>query len=389
MDKSCLEEGWGTGIKQPQKVDMMAVMEKAMKEITLDRARSNGAPPALQPIGESSDKVIRININKTRKEGLSLLCSGVEYSASVATTGSDQPTKQLIQSLDQPTTQEQMKNNMIVGEKFHLGTWITETFVLIINPNTGNVIKKLSSMQCKSGSGKEYNDPGKCVSVVIGDHDVPSHLNEIPKEWLSQIDGGSYRVRITIRYLKWIQNNPDARLRHVFQCRLVTREEYVKTPEVDAAREAEFVELAGIAQVFMDKRNPSKSSGEIEVFNTVECDEDFEGVKFKVEDNFYRRGDQHLHTYDSVNGYVGKSRANNSIPMSAHCSKWYHDDVDRPTEYDNILIKKRKAPKKGQDNYSVPEGWNLFKEGSIYYESGFLWKANNGTYVWVRKLGRQ
>jgi len=305
MDKSCTEEGWGPGIKQPQKVDMMAVMEKAMKEITLDRARSNGAPPALQPIGESSDKVVSININKTRKEVLSLLCSGVEYSASVATTGSDQPTKQLIQSLDQPTTQEQMKNNLIVGEKFIFGTWSTATFVLIINPDTGNVVKKLSSMQFKSGNGKEYNDPDKCVEVVIGGHDIPSHPDEVPKEWLQQRKGGSYNVRITIDYLKWIQSNPDARLRHTLQCRVVTREVFVTTPEVDAAREAEFVELVGIAQVFFDKRNPNKSSGMVEVRNAVECDDDYDGQTFQAGEITYRQGDNLLHTYDSVSEYIG------------------------------------------------------------------------------------
>ena len=152
------------------------------------------------------------------------------------------------------------------------------------------------------------------------------------------------------------------------------------------AGEAKFNELAGIAQVFMDKRAPYKSSGMVEVHNAVECDDDYDGQTFQVGETTYCRGDILLHTYDSIAKYVGLS--GNS--MSVHCSNWHRDtegrSTGRPREYDTILRLGKGTRKKPFNNRSIPEGSTIFKEGSIYYESGFLWKAKNGSYVWVRKL---
>ena len=58
----------------------------------------------------------------------------------------------------------------------------------------------------------------------------------------------------------------------------------------------------------------------------------------------------------------------------------------RPREYDNILRTGEGTKKKPFLYWSIPQKATIFKEGSIYYESGFLWKAQNGTYVWVRHL---
>jgi len=66
--------------------------------------------------------------------------------------------------------------------------------------------------------------------------------------------------------------------------------------------------------------------------------------------------------------------------MSVHCSRWSHNDSERPTEYDEFLTTGKRKNKKYR---SIPETSNFVRR---YYESGFLWKAQNGSYVWVRRL---
>ena len=375
-DKSFLGEGWGPKVTKPTKLEMVEVMRR--EEMSYNDTGVN----VLQPIRPSSERneVIKIRLSSKREDRLEELCSMMELCGAISATGNTQLSKAKIKALDQPTSEQYMMNALIVNEK-GLAGYNEAIYVLIINPATGNVVKTLSSIGYKSGNGKEYNDPDKCVEVVIGQNDVPSHLDEVPKEWLIQRDGGSYRVRITVKYLKLIQDNPHMRLCEVLQCRVVSREVYVNTPEVDAAREAEFVELMNTAQRTRDKRNPSKSSGMVEVYNAVECNDDYDGQTFQAGGTIYCRGDVELAVYDSVSVYAG----NNNNPMSVHCSKWYQGDADRPDEYDDLLSVKR-TDRKGVYRKCFPEKSNIFKEGSIYYESGFLWKAKNGTYVWVRHL---
>ena len=245
--------------------------------------------------------------------------------------------------------------------------------------NTKRVVLLTSTLEYKNIKGP-YNRPEDSVRGALGVHDTPEFIGELPDSMRIMRDGKfTNLVNYKREYFKWCKDNDKQVYQGLLDGEEIDWETYADLSSKITKEDRDlFAVIVARREAIVNKRRVYVSQEEVVIHEVVECDSDTPGAIQAGENGPYFTKGEEIETYESKRIWIGGNNSKTKVPMSKHCSNWSHDN-NRPKEYFEFLSRKIKSKNPEKGSYSIPNG-KLFNQ---YSEHGFLWKAEDESYVWV------